>query len=93
MRTVTAFGGELCERDRYSRALDRGVKAAIKRFYILGFGTGLLYLLIYGFYALAFWQVRISVLEFKTVRSWSYAHVIYVIFRQATPKLVPIESN
>lgn len=55
VRTVAAFGTELREMERFADELEDGVKAAISKYHMIGAGTGAMYLLIYGSYALAFW--------------------------------------
>ena len=55
IRTVIAFGGEEKEIARYDGKLAFARKAGIMRGTLVGVGAGLMWFIIYGSYALAFW--------------------------------------
>lgn len=55
IRTVTAFGGQQKEIERYKKNLVTARNNNIKRGLLNGVGIGLLYLLLFSSYGLAFW--------------------------------------
>ncbi|GLH02052.1 Multidrug resistance protein homolog 65 [Gryllus bimaculatus] len=55
IRTVAAFGGQLKAVMLYENGLDEGRKLAMKKYYILAVGIGLVFFVTYGAYGLAFW--------------------------------------
>ena len=55
IRTVIAFGGEEKEIERYDGKLAFARQAGTMRGLIVGVGAGLMWFIIYGSYALAFW--------------------------------------
>ena len=55
IRTVIAFGGEEKEIERYDGKLHLSRKAGVMRGTLVGVGAGLMWFIIYGSYALAFW--------------------------------------
>ena len=55
IRTVTAFGGQESEVKRYTDNLEQARVAGIKKHTVTGLNTGVLYLVIFGVEALAFW--------------------------------------
>ncbi|CAG7827122.1 unnamed protein product [Allacma fusca] len=55
IRTVMAFSGQEKEIERYEKGLTFAQKAGKKRGAISGMGMGLIWLIMYGTYALAFW--------------------------------------
>lgn len=55
IRTVIAFGGEEKEIERYDGKLAFARQAGVTRGTIVGVGAGLMWFIIYGSYALAFW--------------------------------------
>ena len=55
IRTVIAFGGEEKEIARYNDRLQYARRAAIFRGSLVSLGAGLMWFIIYGSYALAFW--------------------------------------
>ena len=63
IRTVTAFGGQPEELDRYAENLEDAKKVGIKKQTAIGFAIGLLYLVLFGCYALSFWYGATLVLE------------------------------
>jgi ATP-binding cassette subfamily B (MDR/TAP) protein 1 len=61
IRTVMAFGGQQKEIDRYADGLTVAESAGKKRGTISGIGVGLMWLIIYASYALAFWYVLLQI--------------------------------
>ncbi|OQV23113.1 Multidrug resistance protein 1 [Hypsibius exemplaris] len=55
IRTVAAFGGQKREIRRYDRELEESEKIGIKKAFVTGAGMGLVFLIMYGTYSLAFW--------------------------------------
>ncbi|KAK7863891.1 hypothetical protein R5R35_007224 [Gryllus longicercus] len=55
IRTVAAFGGQLKAVMLYENGLDEGRKLAMRKYYILAVGIGLVFFVTYGAYGLAFW--------------------------------------
>ncbi|XP_039747692.1 multidrug resistance protein homolog 49-like isoform X2 [Pararge aegeria] len=55
IRTVVAFGGEEKEIQRYQKRLDPAKKMGIRKGVYSGIGSGVMWLIIYATYALAFW--------------------------------------
>ncbi|GAV06617.1 hypothetical protein RvY_16576 [Ramazzottius varieornatus] len=55
IRTVTAFGGQKREVKRYDRELEASEKLGIKKAFVMGTGMGLVFMILYATYALAFW--------------------------------------
>ncbi|XP_075237871.1 ATP-dependent translocase ABCB1-like [Lycorma delicatula] len=55
LRTVVAFGGEFKEIKRYHVALEEGKKIAMKKYYIIAFGIGAVFFIMYASFGLAFW--------------------------------------
>lgn len=55
IRTVTAFGGQQKETERYNKNLVFAKKNNIRRSMLSALGFGILWFLIYCSYALAFW--------------------------------------
>ncbi len=55
VRTVVAFGGQSKEVERYESKLVFARKAGIMRGALTGIGGGLMWLIIYSSYAIAFW--------------------------------------
>ncbi|RZF44771.1 hypothetical protein LSTR_LSTR000723 [Laodelphax striatellus] len=55
IRTVTAFGGEGIEVERYVKALEEGRKEAMSKYVKFSFGVALIFLLTNSSYGLAFW--------------------------------------
>ncbi|XP_021208843.2 multidrug resistance protein homolog 49 isoform X1 [Bombyx mori] len=55
IRTVVAFGGEEKEIKRYSVRLEPANKMGTRKGIFSGFGSGVMWLIIYGTYALSFW--------------------------------------
>jgi len=67
IRTVTAFSGSDKEIQRYEDGLVVAKAAAKKRGAISAFGIGLMWLIIYASYALAFWYGTKLILEGREV--------------------------
>lgn len=55
IRTVFAFEGEKKELARYEENLEPARKGGVKRVFVTGVGVGIMWLVIYASYALAFW--------------------------------------
>ncbi|KAK3887408.1 hypothetical protein Pcinc_008524 [Petrolisthes cinctipes] len=55
VRTVLSFGGEQKEVERYQANLVHAQRAGVKRGLMTGVGMGMMWLIIYAAYALAFW--------------------------------------
>ena len=63
IRTVTAFGGQESEVERYTANLALARTAGIKKHTITGLNAGLLYFVIFGVDAVAFWYGATLVIE------------------------------
>ena len=55
IRTVIAFGGEEKEIQRYDKNLSLARRAGCMRGLLVAVGAGVMWFIIYGSYALAFW--------------------------------------
>ncbi|KAJ2945157.1 hypothetical protein O0L34_g9220 [Tuta absoluta] len=55
IRTVVAFGGEKKELDRYARRLQPAKRIGARKGMWTGFGSGVMWFIIYATYSLAFW--------------------------------------
>ena len=62
IRTVVAFGGQKKELERFQAALNPARQIAIKRGLYAGITSGLIWFLIYGTYAVAFWYSNETVI-------------------------------
>uniref|UniRef100_A0A6P7GUE6 ABC-type xenobiotic transporter n=1 Tax=Diabrotica virgifera virgifera TaxID=50390 RepID=A0A6P7GUE6_DIAVI len=82
IRTVTAFGGQQKEIDRYKEHLVSARKNNIKRTMIVGIGFGLVYLLLYSSYALSLWYGVKLVLKdrFNPNASYTPANMVTIFF-------------
>uniref|UniRef100_A0A8C4NQZ3 Bile salt export pump n=1 Tax=Dicentrarchus labrax TaxID=13489 RepID=A0A8C4NQZ3_DICLA len=65
IRTVSAFGGELKEVQRYDRNLISAQRWGIRKGLIMGFFTGYMWLIIFLCYGLAFWYGSSLVVDAK----------------------------
>lgn len=82
VRTVFAFSGQKKEVDRYSRRLVTAEKNGIKKGIFTGAGGGVMWLIIYLIYALAFWYGMRLILEDrdKDVKEYTPAALIIILF-------------
>lgn len=82
IRTVAAFGGELKEIQRYKDRLQISVKTGMKKGLYSGIGNGIMWLLFYWSYALAFWYGVSLILEErdKVDKEYTPATLIIVLF-------------
>ena len=68
IRTVIAFGGEEKEIERYDKNLSLARRAGCMRGLLVAVGAGVMWFIIYGSYALAFWCgdkiINISIQEY-----------------------------
>ena len=68
IRTVIAFGGEEKEIQRYDKNLSLARRAGCMRGLLVAVGAGVMWFIIYGSYALAFWCgdkiISISIQEY-----------------------------
>ncbi|XP_026274262.1 ATP-dependent translocase ABCB1-like isoform X2 [Frankliniella occidentalis] len=55
IRTVAAFGAQAREVNRYEKALEKGRWMAMKKYYVLSVGLGVVFFVTYASYGLAFW--------------------------------------
>lgn len=76
IRTVTAFGGQQSELERYTANLTEAKNAGIKKHTITGLNTGLLYFVIFGVDAIAFWYGATLVLD----KDYTIGTVLQVFF-------------
>ncbi|BES99804.1 Multidrug resistance protein [Nesidiocoris tenuis] len=61
IRTVTAFGGEKIEITKYDAALEKGKRAAMRKYYGVSIGMSFVSFITYGSYAFAFWYSTILI--------------------------------
>ncbi|CAG9838848.1 unnamed protein product [Diabrotica balteata] len=82
IRTVTAFGGQKKEVERYNKNLVLAKNNNIRRSMLSALGFGLLWLMIYSSYALAFWYGVKLVLRDRTVTNPIYtpSNMVTVFF-------------
>ncbi|XP_012529625.2 multidrug resistance protein homolog 49 isoform X2 [Monomorium pharaonis] len=82
IRTVVAFNGEQKEVERYTEKLGPAEKTGIKRGMWSGIGGGVMWLIIYLSYALAFWYGVQLILDDrpKEVREYTPAVLVIVFF-------------
>ncbi|XP_039305776.1 multidrug resistance protein homolog 49 isoform X2 [Solenopsis invicta] len=82
IRTVIAFNGEQKEVERYSEKLGPAEKTGIRRGMWSGIGGGVMWLIIYFSYALAFWYGVQLILDDrpKEVREYTPAVLVIVFF-------------
>ncbi|XP_071519936.1 ATP-dependent translocase ABCB1-like [Panulirus ornatus] len=81
IRTVVAFGGEDREVQRYEENLVHAKKAGVKRGLVTGIGLGLMWLIIYAAYSLAFYYGIGLILESRQGRgSYDPSNLIIVFF-------------
>ncbi|XP_072756399.1 multidrug resistance protein homolog 49 isoform X2 [Anoplolepis gracilipes] len=82
IRTVVAFNGEKKEVERYSEKLIPAEKTGIKRSMWSGIGGGVMWLIIYLSYALAFWYGVQLILDdrLKEVKEYTPAVLVIVLF-------------
>ncbi|XP_076820461.1 ATP-dependent translocase ABCB1-like isoform X2 [Clavelina lepadiformis] len=66
IKTVTAFGCQEKVVERYVQKLNRAKKVGIRRGFMTGLSIGLMYLSIFGMYALSFWYGTTLVLTEET---------------------------
>ncbi|XP_027395700.1 multidrug resistance protein 1 isoform X7 [Bos indicus x Bos taurus] len=76
IRTVTAFGGQKKELERYNKNLEEAKRIGIKKAITANISMGAAFLLIYASYALAFWYGTSLVLSGE----YSIGHVLTVFF-------------
>ncbi|BES97014.1 Multidrug resistance protein [Nesidiocoris tenuis] len=55
IKTVSSFGGESREIQRYAKALEEGSKLAMGKYHIFSIAAGVMYLSTYGAFGFAFW--------------------------------------
>ncbi|XP_069680453.1 multidrug resistance protein homolog 49-like [Periplaneta americana] len=79
VRTVVAFGGEDKEVARYTENLGPAKATGIKRGMFSGLGAGIMWFIIYGGYAIAFWYGVILILESRQNGDFEYTPGILVI--------------
>ncbi|CAG8490812.1 6915_t:CDS:10 [Gigaspora margarita] len=66
IRTVTAFGGQKREIERYTEQLRRAYNLGKRKAYVSGAGLGVLTFIMFGCYGLAFWYGSILVVNHET---------------------------
>ncbi|KAM3965965.1 multidrug resistance protein homolog 49 [Aphomia sociella] len=79
IRTVVAFGGEQKEIDRYSARLLPAKKTGTKKGIWSGLGSGVMWLIIYATYALAFWYGVGLILESRHEEKPVYTPAVLMI--------------
>ncbi|XP_050514648.1 ATP-dependent translocase ABCB1-like isoform X1 [Diabrotica virgifera virgifera] len=86
IRTITAFGGQKKEVDRYNKNLVEAKNNNIRRSMFSALGFGLLWFMIYASYALAFWYGVKLVLRDRTATNQIYtpSNMVTVFFSVMT---------
>ncbi|PSN32510.1 hypothetical protein C0J52_16611 [Blattella germanica] len=79
IRTVVAFSGEDKEVARYTKNLFPATTMGTKRGMFSGLGAGLMWFIIYGGYAIAFWYGVILILQSRENGDFEYTPAILVI--------------
>ncbi|XP_013191344.1 multidrug resistance protein homolog 49 [Amyelois transitella] len=79
IRTVVAFGGEEKEVKRYSVRLDPAKKTGIKKGIYSGIGSGMMWLIIYATYALAFWYGMELIIQSRKQEVPEYTPAVLMI--------------
>uniref|UniRef100_A0A336LJ59 ABC-type xenobiotic transporter n=1 Tax=Culicoides sonorensis TaxID=179676 RepID=A0A336LJ59_CULSO len=82
VKTVFAFSGQAKEVERYSERLIPAEKNGIKKAIYTGSGGGIMWLIIYLIYALAFWYGMALILEDrdKEIKEYTPAALIIILF-------------
>ncbi|KAL0111878.1 hypothetical protein PUN28_013228 [Cardiocondyla obscurior] len=79
IRTVVAFNGEQKEVERYSEKLEPAERTGIRRGMWSGIGGGIMWLIIYLSYALAFWYGVKLILEDRDKEEKEYTPAVLVV--------------
>ncbi|XP_022240474.1 multidrug resistance protein 1A-like, partial [Limulus polyphemus] len=79
IRTVVAFGGERKEIERYEKNLVQARKNGIKRSLVTSIGASMVWLCIYGSYALAFWYGVKLIIESREAGNNEYVPSTLII--------------
>ncbi|XP_030642513.1 bile salt export pump [Chanos chanos] len=83
IRTVTAFGGESKEAERYDRNLEEAQNWGVKKGTIIGLFQGYLWCIIFLCYALAFWYGSKLVIDTKELSPGSLIQVFFGVLMAA----------
>lgn len=79
IRTVAAFSGEEKEINRYQVSLEPSVVNGKRKGLFSGIGNGIMWLIIYCIYALAFWYGVKLILESRLIDSKEYTAAVLII--------------
>lgn len=80
-----AFGGQSKELDRFKKNLTPAEKNGKRKGFFSGLGNFLMWLIIYGVYALAFWYGIVLILEDRDKEIKEYTPAVLVIVSKNFP--------